>query len=757
MKNKVSKRTSLLKAVFLLVAVFAATAAAVVYLQGPARADAPDRSILTIEVSSPASGEIRVIWGTPSETDTLRSYRVSWALWGTGGFTSYEDANSDTGGNAYPDAPASSYTITGLAPGEYAVFVRARYEDYANGPFNKSAKVVVGSAQQPEEATPEPTQEPTPEPTETPTPEPTPEPTATPGAISGLTLTSLQPGRLWVSWDESDPAPTEYRLNWAQVDDPFPSWDSRDGGNLWLSRTAQDFSGLVAAGVTYKLRMRAIYKTGPNAPWSGPWSEVVTRRVRDNPPDAPTDLTVNSITDGGVALSWSAPAHNGLTGYRILRRSSAGTLETIVDDTGDLSGRYTDTTVSEDTTYHYAVMALSLDGDGAQSATVSATTLPPPQTPDTPVVEGAPAAPASLTARLDGSGGVTLSWTDPDDDAVTGYRVLRGGDAVSMRIIKEDTGSASVSYTDASPGADRTYVYAVQARNAAGLSQLSNTASVTVLAATETKEPRGVIPQITFDDPEISLRQADQAGSVSLSAPRPREAAAVTASLTDPDGGVTGTTWQWSSASTAGGTYTAISGAMSASYTPVSGDVGDYLKATASYTDSLAAGKSAEQVSDNAVVAPALLSNLGQGTGEGVQYTDTAQPFRTGSNTAGYVLSSIEINTNVEPGEPVSYLPTLKLHSGSATGTEVATLTTPSSVTGCPPPLCIPRPHTRPWLRRPPTGWSAPAVSSDNGTWPIPPPLTPEAPPAGAFPVRHKRRSRPLRPIPTSQELCTSR
>ena len=76
---------------------------------------------------------------------------------------------------------------------------------------------------------------------------------------------------------------------------------------------------------------------------------------------------------------------------------------------------------------------------------------------------------------------MTLSWTDPDDDAITGYRVLRGGDAVSMRIIKEDTGSASVSYTDASPGADRTYVYAVQARNAAGLSQLSNTASVTVL------------------------------------------------------------------------------------------------------------------------------------------------------------------------------------------------------------------------------------------------------------------------------------
>ena len=320
-----------------------------------------------------------MIWGTPSETDTLGSYRVSWALWGTDGFTSYKDANSDTGGNAYPNAPASSYTITGLAPGEYAVYVRARYEDFQNGPFMKSAKVVVGSAEQDdEEPTPEPTEDPTPtsDPTETPTPEPTPEPTATPGAISGLTLTSSQPGRLWISWDESDPAPTEYRLNWAPVDDPFPSWDSRDGGNLWLPRTAQDFSGLVDAGVTYKLQMRAIYKTGPNAPWSGPWSKVVVQRVRDNPPDAPTALNVDSVTHGGVALSWSAPEHNGLTGYRILRGISADALETIVDDTGDLSRRHTDTTVSEDTTYHYAVTALSLDGDGAQSATVSATTPP---------------------------------------------------------------------------------------------------------------------------------------------------------------------------------------------------------------------------------------------------------------------------------------------------------------------------------------------------------------------------------------------
>ena len=220
----------------LLVTIIAVLAVAAVSVQSPAVADDPGRTIPTITVSSPSAGEINAVWGTPSETGTLTSYRVSWAPWSENGFTSYKDANSDTGGNAYPNAPASTYTVTGLAHGEYAVYVRARYEDSKNGPFRRSAKVVVGSAQQDDE---EPT--PTPEPTETPTPEPT----LAPGAITGLTLTSSRPGHLWVSWDEASPGPTEYRLNWAEVDDPFPSWNSNQGGNLWLSaKAAQDFSNL---------------------------------------------------------------------------------------------------------------------------------------------------------------------------------------------------------------------------------------------------------------------------------------------------------------------------------------------------------------------------------------------------------------------------------------------------------------------------------------------------------------------------------
>ena len=81
----------------------------------------------------------------------------------------------------------------------------------------------------------------------------------------------------------------------------------------------------------------------------------------------------------------------------------------------------------------------------------------------------------------------------------------------------------------------------------------------------------------------VTLR-ADQMGTVALDS-APVVGSAVTASLSDPDGGVTGTTWQWARSAGEDGTYADIGGATSASYTPVDTDAGMYLMAMATYTD----------------------------------------------------------------------------------------------------------------------------------------------------------------------------
>ena len=76
-------------------------------------------------------------------------------------------------------------------------------------------------------------------------------------------------------------------------------------------------------------------------------------------------------------------------------------------------------------------------------------------------------------------------------------------------------------------------------------------------------------------------------------------------------------------------------------------------------------------------VSGVLVSNVGQG---GSHYTslslnDLAQRFTTGTNAAGYTLTSIELRLNSADS---TNTPTVKLHSASATGTEVATLTGPA-------------------------------------------------------------------------------
>ena len=101
----------------------------------------------------------------------------------------------------------------------------------------------------------------------------------------------------------------------------------------------------------------------------------------------------------------------------------------------------------------------------------------------------------------------------------------------------------------------------------------------------------------------VTITNADEAETVTLSSVQPQVGTALTATLEDPDD-VRSVTWRWERPSNKG-SWDPITSATSASYTPVAADVGDHLRATASYTDGHGPGKSAQAVSDNEVrVAP---------------------------------------------------------------------------------------------------------------------------------------------------------
>ena len=295
-----------------------------------------------------------------------------------------------------------------------------------------------------------------------------------PGAIPGLALSSANPGELTISWTLPHPEPSDYRIVWADNSRPFLAHhraNQADRGNEYPdgSSTSITLSGL-AKGATHKMRMRARYdSSGNSGAWSGPWTEIVTFRVKDDPPPAPTGLAVSGASHDGVTITWTAPARGKVTGYRVLRGSDEQSLTALVEDTGDTATEYTDATVTEQTTYAYAVTPLGPDGDGERSAAVTVTTPPPP-----------PAAPTGLAAAV-AANRVTLSWDDPRNATITGYEIRRGPDQDNLAAIAADTGETATSYVDSGLTAGTTYVYAVSAINPAGTGPPSTPVSATAL------------------------------------------------------------------------------------------------------------------------------------------------------------------------------------------------------------------------------------------------------------------------------------
>ena len=228
-------------------------------------------------------------------------------------------------------------------------------------------------------------------------------------------------------------------------------------------------------------------------------------------PDAPRGLYPETVSQTSVTLSWDDPGDDTITGYRVLRQDLDGpdpdSLNTVVDDTGSSANSYTDTTVSAGQRYIYRVVAVNDHGASEQS---DALHLETPSNLETP--PSLPARPTGLSASEVAHDSVTLSWDDPDDRSITGYRVLRrdvANDAPGVfTTVVENTGTSAVTYVDGSVAAETGYVYRVVAINAAGESPQSSYVNV--------ETPQGPVNDVPPPDTSPPDRPAGlQAVSVS--------------------------------------------------------------------------------------------------------------------------------------------------------------------------------------------------------------------------------------------------
>ena len=83
----------------------------------------------------------------------------------------------------------------------------------------------------------------------------------------------------------------------------------------------------------------------------------------------------------------------------------------------------------------------------------------------------------------------------------------------------------------------------------------------------------------------ISVTNVEETGTVTFSSKFPRVGQSLAATLADPDGGVSGTVWEWYRSTSRFGGWVLIDGADSRTYSPADADLDHHLRAIARYTD----------------------------------------------------------------------------------------------------------------------------------------------------------------------------
>ena len=261
-----------------------------------------------------------------------------------------------------------------------------------------------------------------------------------------------------------------------------------------------------------------------------------------------------------------------------------------------------------------AIMAMLDDADGATSTDWQWASHAAPADGTMPAADSADwaditdATGASYTPVAGDAGmylRATATYTDGFDSGNVEMAVSEN--AVAHVVITG--GEPAVSYAENGTGVVETYMaqsagditWSVRGTDASAFSinsdgELSFRASpdyeakneymVTVVATAAGAEDRR--------DVTVSITDADDPASVTLSAMTAMVGDTLTAELADEDMGATATAWQWSSSATMDGTYAAINGARSASYTVGNADAGMYLMVTATYGDTHGSGKTVD-------------------------------------------------------------------------------------------------------------------------------------------------------------------
>jgi len=207
----------------------------------------------------------------------------------------------------------------------------------------------------------------------------------------------------------------------------------------------------VTNGIRYYYRIVAV-----NAAGEGESSPVLMARPVGLP-GSPSDLVVEPGRRT-LTISWTPPAQDGgrpIFDYILYRGHSPENIERM-KSLGNVTS-YQDTTVKYGNKYHYAIIAVTEEGEGERSSIVQGTPI---------ATEPGKAGSLSLIEKKKR---VEISWTAPTDDGgsdVLGYIILRGTSPDDMEVFVDVEGATD--YIDDTVRTGKKYYYSVVVVNAVG-------------------------------------------------------------------------------------------------------------------------------------------------------------------------------------------------------------------------------------------------------------------------------------------------
>ena len=276
--------------------------------------------------------------------------------------------------------------------------------------------------------------------------------TTMPLAPDNLVVNSIDAGHVTLTWQNRSTQADRYTVeqliggSWQEI---AGVWDRY--------ATTATIAGNFQPATTYSFRVRASVVLGS---WLySPPSNVVVLTTATWPA-APTNLAATATSSSSIRLTWRDNATSA-TGYTVLR-STDGANWTTVATLAATATSYTDSELTECTSYSYHVQAVNDQGTSAASS-ASVATLP--------------AAPSDLAVTSIDAGQVTLSWQD--NSAAEHYYIIEQFVAGNwQQIATASANSTTVTITGRSYQAVVPYDFRVRAYNySCGTSLPSNTAT----------------------------------------------------------------------------------------------------------------------------------------------------------------------------------------------------------------------------------------------------------------------------------------